>query len=60
MTRKDFALIAGVLAAELELVETNGFQRDLHDLAEAFADVLTETHPNFDRDRFLATAGGES
>ena len=62
MTRKDFQLIAEVLAAsqpghgntELDA------QADTHDsVVIGFADRLATTNPNFDRDRFVAVATGK-
>lgn len=57
MTRKDFELIAGVLASLDPDVLTN----EQHQwIAEAFADRLAETNPNFDRERFMAAASAET
>lgn len=52
MTRKDFELIAGVLNKADDVAD----QQTIEALAEMFADVLAKTNPNFNRQRFIATA----
>ncbi len=47
MTRRDFQLIAGVLAETRNIEATS---RDLY--VRAFADALKSTNPRFDRGRF--------
>lgn len=51
MTRRDFQLIAGVLAETRNIEETS---RELY--AAAFADALKSTNERFDRERFIAAA----
>ncbi len=51
MTRRDFQLIAGVLAETRNIEKTS---RELY--AAAFADALRSTNDRFDRERFLAAA----
>ncbi len=52
MTRRDFQLIAGVLAETRHIEETS---RVLY--VDAFARVLAETNPRFDRGRFARACG---
>ncbi len=59
MTRKDFQLIAEVLAQYNPdfLTYDSGV---VHNATIAsFADRLADTNPNFDRDRFVAVATGK-
>lgn len=51
MTRRDFQLIAGVLAETRNIEATS---RELY--ARAFADALVSTNERFDRERFLRAA----
>ncbi len=52
MTRRDFQLIAGVLAETRNIEETS---RVLY--VDAFARALEGTNPRFDRGRFAAACG---
>lgn len=53
MTRKDYELIAGVLANLNEMVD----DYVLEAIAEVFADSLAGTNANFNRDRFITACG---
>jgi len=62
MTRKDFQLIAETVRG----LDTFSYQYDGCDMpssrwqaANAFADKLASTNPNFDRERFLRACGVE-
>lgn len=56
MTRKDFQLIADVIAAVRE--ETGGTVDGILDnMSRKFADVLYGTNPRFDRGRFERACG---
>lgn len=58
MTRRDFELIAHVLAFDLEHhCSTVESVDQLDRLARIFATELATTNPRFDRDRFLAACG---
>ena len=63
MTRKDFELIAEVLAERREAMGAEGYVSDStleHQIiTEAFAGKLAETNPLFDRDRFINAAEGK-
>ncbi len=72
MSRQHFQLIAEVLAdtkteADKLTESTNGKtsygwkarSAGINELAHEFADRLTETNPNFDRQQFIAVATGE-
>ena len=65
MTRKDFELIAGVLAeaatqnkldGPYETDYLNGKRDAVREIAEKFADRLGDTNLRFDTDRFLKAA----
>jgi uncharacterized protein (DUF362 family) len=51
MSKKDFVLIAGVLAASRDCAAVDPLTLRL--LALNFADALADTNVRFDRDRFL-------
>lgn len=60
MTRKDFQMIAGVLAdVGSVFVNTGSDEADevLAVIVDAFADALAGTNPAFDRARFLSACG---
>ena len=58
MSKKDFELIAQVLSDTKPSV--GGGARDQWDwVVVDFAGMLTNTNPNFDRDRFYAACGYE-
>jgi hypothetical protein len=68
MTRKDFELIAGVLADASTKNNLDGpYVTEylagkwdaIREIAEAFADRLGDTNPRFDIDRFLQAALNE-
>ena len=51
MTRKDFEIIAGIIAQMNPISENaQGYKVAL---VEHFADNLTVTNPNFDKERFI-------
>lgn len=52
MTRKDYELIAGVIATAW-----HGSADTRADLSNRFADELESTNPRFDRDKFLEACG---
>ena len=56
MTRKDFVLIARVIRNSSEVID----EMALEALAENFANELSGTNPNFNRDRFLSACLGVS
>lgn len=60
MTRKDYALIASVIATEIAVCgdgdDGNG-ARAICSLAQEMADALRATNPQFDRARFLQACG---
>ena len=56
MTKKDFELIAAVLAAVSNTAHSNAANA-LRDVADEFARVLGRTNPRFDRERFLKACG---
>lgn len=53
MTRKDFQLIAGIIANLDEVIEPEG----LRILAEEMADGLATTNPAFNRPLFIKACG---
>lgn len=55
MTRQDFQLIADVISN----LNSDGGDPYTY-VAEAFADKLADTNPNFDRARFLKACGVKS
>ena len=69
MTRKDFELIAEVLAAGMTTANlsdptdkptySEGYKQAIKDMAATFAYRLTDTNPRFDTDRFLKAALNE-
>ena len=52
MTRKDYELIAGILSSLDDIVD----EYTLEGIAEAFANALEDTNPNFNAERFIARA----
>lgn len=58
MTRKDYVLIASVIAGMPSFAPSLRAQRD--SCARAFAEKLAADNPRFDRGRFLAACGVES
>lgn len=59
MTRKDFQLIADVLAGDSFATEGRG-QAHRVIVANAFADALATTNPRFDRAKFMAACGANA
>jgi hypothetical protein len=71
MTRKDFEMIAGAMAKAARWSEAKAANTTSPEYAQGrsvgiwlathnLADVLAETNPAFDRERFLKAAGAES
>lgn len=61
MTRKDFTLIAEVLAQAMVSADAIGLGTGtIAYLIEQFADKLATTNPRFDRDRFIRAASAAS
>lgn len=59
MSKKDFELIADVLS-EAQGIYASSPENMRENIAYIFADVLSETNPRFDRDRFLIACDVEA
>ena len=58
MTRKDFDLIANVLAECHRTSRNRVDQSNVDHVIEEMADALVKTNPRFDRERFVTACRG--
>jgi hypothetical protein len=56
MTRKDFTALAAALRSAYGVAESDNERRGVYESARRLAEVLRDTNPRFDRDRFIAAA----